>query len=78
MSFRVQDVYEKIRMRFSVRRRIPWLWKLSSNSGVNIYVIMSFAGSPLSSYPHPLDFGEERGTDTASNPKLYERKHQSD
>lgn len=34
------------------------LERLSSNSNVNIYVLMSFAGGPLSSYPHPLDFGE--------------------
>ena len=32
--------------------------RLSSNSDVNIYVLRSFAGAPLFSYPHPDDFGE--------------------
>ena len=32
--------------------------RLSSNSDVNIYVLMSFAGMPIFSYPHPDDFGE--------------------
>lgn len=32
--------------------------KLASNSDVNIYVLRSFAGSPVFSYPSPRDFGE--------------------
>lgn len=36
--------------------------RLSSNSDVNIYVLMSFAGMPISSYPHPDDFGERENT----------------
>ena len=58
MSFRVQDVYEKNQDEIFSEEGYLGYERLSSNSGVNIYVIMSFAGSPLSSYPHPLDFGE--------------------
>ena len=36
--------------------------RLSSSSNVSIYVLMSFAGRPLSSYPHPNDFGERENT----------------
>jgi two-component system sensor histidine kinase VanS len=57
--FRVQDVYEKNQDEIFLSEEDTLVMeRLSSNSGVNIYVIMSFAGSPLSSYPHPLDFGE--------------------
>jgi signal transduction histidine kinase len=55
----VQDIYAKNEDElFLSEEDTLTIERLSSNSNVNIYVLMSFAGAPLSSYPHPLDFGE--------------------
>lgn len=55
----VEDIYSKYEDElFLSEEDTITVERLSSNSDVNIYVLMSFAGAPLSSYPHPLDFGE--------------------
>lgn len=57
--YRVQDIYSEYDDElFLSEDDTITVERLSSNSDVNIYVLMSFAGAPLSSYPHPLDFGE--------------------
>ena len=57
--YRVQDIYEGNKDELFLSEEDTLIMeRLSSNSDVNIYVLMSFAGGPLSSYPHPLDFGE--------------------
>lgn len=57
--YRVQDIYSKHEDELFLSEEDTLIMeRLSSNSDVNIYVLMSFAGAPLSSYPHPLDFGE--------------------
>ncbi len=57
--YRVDDIYSNNQEElFLTEEDTLIMERLSSNSNVNIYVLMSFAGSPLSSYPHPLDFGE--------------------
>lgn len=57
--YRVEDIYEDNKDEiFLSEEDTLTMERLSSNSDVNIYVLMSFAGGPLSSYPHPMDFGE--------------------
>ena len=57
--YRVDDIYANNQEElFLSDEDTLTMERLSSNSNVNIYVLMSFAGGPLSSYPHPLDFGE--------------------
>ena len=57
--YRVQDIYSKYEDElFLSEEDTLTMERLSSNSDVNIYVLMSFAGGPLSSYPHPPDFDE--------------------
>lgn len=57
--YRVEDIYANYKDElFLSEEDTITMERLSSNSNVNIYVLMSFAGKPLSSYPHPLDFGE--------------------
>lgn len=56
---RIEDIYADYKDElFLSEEDTLTMERLSSNSDVNIYVLMSFAGGPLSSYPHPLDFGE--------------------
>ncbi len=55
----VQDIYKENQDElFLSEEDTIVIERLSSNSNVNVYVLMSFAGGPLSSYPHPNDFGE--------------------
>ena len=57
--YSVEDIYENYQDElFLSEEDTLTMERLSSNSNVNIYVLMSFAGGPLSSYPHPIDFGE--------------------
>jgi signal transduction histidine kinase len=57
--YRVKDIYADYKDElFLSEEDTLTMERLSSNSNVNIYVFMSFAGAPLSSFPHPLDFGE--------------------
>lgn len=57
--FKVQDIYAKSQEEiFLSEEDTLKMERLSSNSDVNIYVLMSFAGAPLSSYPHPNDMGD--------------------
>ncbi|NLY47912.1 MAG: HAMP domain-containing protein [Clostridiales bacterium] len=58
--YRVEDIYSKYNdeQLFLNDEDTLAMERLSSNSNVNIYVFVSFAGAPLSSYPHPSDFGE--------------------
>ncbi len=56
---RVQEIYaENQEELFLSEEDTLTMERLSSNSNVHIYVLMSFAGSPLPSYPHPMDFGD--------------------
>ena len=57
--YRVKDIYADYKDElFLSEEDTLTMERLSSNSNVNIYVFMSFAGAPLSSFPHPLEFGE--------------------
>lgn len=57
--YKVQDIYANSEEElFLSEEDTLFMERLSSNSDVNIYVLMSFAGAPLSSYPHPNDFGD--------------------
>lgn len=59
----VQDIYNESQENiFLSEEDTLKMERLSSNSDVSIYVLMSFAGRPLSSYPHPNDFGERENT----------------
>lgn len=61
--YKVEDIYEKNKDElFLTEEDTLAMERLSSNNNVNVYVIMSFAGAPLSSYPHPNDFGERENT----------------
>lgn len=56
---RVQNIYKESKEDiFLSEEDTLKMERLSSNNDVNIYVLMSFAGRPLSSYPQPKDFGE--------------------
>jgi len=56
---KVQEIYAKSQEEiFLSDDEILLMERLSSNSDVSIYVLRSFAGAPLFSYPHPKDFGE--------------------
>lgn len=57
--YRVEEIYTSNKDELFLSEEDTLIMeRLSSNSNVNIYVLMSFAGAPLSSYPHPHDFGE--------------------
>lgn len=57
--YEVQDIYANSQEElFLSEEDTIKVERLSSNSDVNIYVLMSFAGAPLSSFPHPNDFGD--------------------
>lgn len=57
--YRVEDIYANNGDELFLSEEDTLIMeRLSSNSNVNIYVLMSFAGGPLSSFPHPSDFGE--------------------
>lgn len=59
----VQDIYNESQENiFLSEEDTLKMERLSSNSDVSIYVLVSFAGRPLSSYPHPNDFGERENT----------------
>lgn len=61
--YQVEDIYARNRDELFLSEEDTLLIeRLSSNNNVNVYVIMSFAGAPLSSYPHPKDFGERENT----------------
>jgi len=57
--YKVQDIYANSKEEiFLSEEDTLTMEKLSSSSDVNIYVLMSFAGAPVSSYPHPNDLGD--------------------
>lgn len=57
--YKVQEIYENYQEDiFLSEEGTIQMERLSSNSDVSIYVLMSFAGAPLSVYPHPNDFGD--------------------
>lgn len=70
--YRVQNIYENNQDDlFLTEEDTLIIERLSSNSDVNIYVLMSFAGAPLSSYPHPMDFGDRENAQVQRLIKNY-------